>query len=732
MSTIHEAIETLARAFGLEREYVDNWGRLHPTSLESARRFLAAKGVSIDQELVSSTHEVLVASEETLPTRWSFWITAESNAADSPTAPPTVVVRAVDEAGAEQVFQSSASEPSLDFDAVPGRALVSVSVPAGMRPGEYRIRAQVRIRDTDVEQEGTWIICPETAYVPEQGDRIAGVGLALYGVRSSRNWGIGDFSDLKRIIEWAHDDLGVDFVGLNPLHALFNRYPLNVSPYLPSSRIFRNFIYLDVEAIDDFRDSAASQSILAAQGTQDRIQELRNRERGDYDGVAEVKLRILREVFRTFMENHGHAEKRDGRWAEFETYVRAEGDYLDRFAAFCALEENFRQAEQPVYTWTEWPEAYRDPSSDSVAQFCADHRESVLFWKYLQWQVKKQLGEAQQYALDKGMALGLYHDQALGIDRNGADFWSLREFFHEGFTVGAPPDAFAPHGQDWGFAPPNRDRLRSSGYGPFLRQLRASCKCGGALRIDHVMHLGRLFWIPAGARPADGFYVADYESDLVNLLTLESRRNGVLIVGEDLGTVPFAFRERLMSNGIFSYRLFYFERDGSGNHLPVHAYPPNALVSISTHDLPTLAGFWSGRDIDERLRVGQLQHEWEQSSRQDREYHKAKMIDRLVEDGFLPSQYAEGSRTAFLPTDELHSAVLGFLFHTPSRLVMINQEDIFLDVRQQNIPGTTYEHPNWVTRMLYTVEELRTDPVAIRLSTRFRRLLEDSGRSTRS
>lgn len=735
MSTIREAIEALATALGLDVEYVDNWGVLHRTNLEGARRFLAAKGVLVDEELISPTSEVLVASEDTLPVPWSFWIDTETTAADVKYVAPDIAVRVIDEEGTEQaVFHSPSNAISADPDLAPGRVLVSVSVPSGLRPGSYRVRAQVRIRDTEVSQDGTWIVCPERAHVPEAmeaGRKIAGVGLALYGVRSARNWGIGDFSDLKKIIEWAHDDLGVDFVGLNPLHALFNRHPFNISPYLPSSRIFRNFIYLDVEAIEDFRDSPAAMSILSSMETQHSIQGMRNRKQVNYEEVADLKLRVLREVFRTFMENHGYAENTDPRWADFETYIQNEGEYLKRFAAFCALEENFRQADRPVYRWQDWPEEFRDPSSAAVERFCADRREAVLFWKYLQWQVEKQLAAAQQYALDKGMLLGLYHDEALGVDRNGADFWCLREFYHEGFSVGAPPDAFAPNGQDWGFALPNRDKIRAVGYEPFLKHLRSNCKYGGALRLDHVMQLGRLFWIPSGTKPADGFYVGDYESDLVNLLTLESKRNKVLIVGEDLGTVPFAFRERLMSNSIFSYRLFYFERDAAGNHMPFHAYPENALVSISTHDLPTLAGFWSGRDIDERIRVGQLRKEREQSYRQDREQQKRKILDRLAEDGFLGYEYVEGARNAVFPTDELQSAVLRFLFHTPSRLVMINQEDIFLDVRQQNIPGTTWEHPNWVTKMLYTVDELRSDPVAVRLCRKFRGLVEESGRLTR-
>ncbi len=248
------------------------------------------------------------------------------------------------------------------------------------------------------------------------------------------------------------------------------------------------------------------------------------------------------------------------------------------------------------------------------------------------------------------------------------------------------------------------------------------------MRIDHVMQIHHLFWIPPNSRPADGVYVKDYEKDLLNLLALTSLQNRTVIVGEDLGTLPRNFRETLMDRGVFSYRLFYFEREQGGNLLCHWEYPQCALVSIATHDLPTLAGFWLGKDIDTRRDIGMLDSEEEKSFREDRTNHKAKIIEKLVQDGFLPAPVAHAAWISSFPTDELHSSVLKFLFHTPSALVMINQEDILLDRRQQNFPGTTWQNPNWVTKMLYTVEELRSHPEAKRLSRKFRLLLEESGR----
>ncbi|MEJ2715894.1 MAG: 4-alpha-glucanotransferase, partial [Deltaproteobacteria bacterium] len=465
--------------------------------------------------------------------------------------------------------------------------------------------------------------------------------------------------------------------------------------------------------------------------TRARIQRLREEEHVNYELVATLKLEILKEVFRTFLKNHGDPRKQSSRWSDFQAYVDSEGTYLERFATFCALEEHFLLADPSMESWRDWPAGLRDPSSEEVRKFRRENENAVLFWMYLQWQIDEQLSSAHRYAIKKGMVLGLYHDEALAVDPSGADFWAMQKLFHEGFTIGAPPDAFAPEGQDWGFAPPNREEIRNSGYEPFLKKLSASCKDGGALRIDHVMQLHRLYWIPESRKPSDGVYVRDFEDDLLNLLALASQRTGTVIVGEDLGTVPMEFRERLMARGVFSYRLFYFEQDGHGNLVPHYDYPESALASITTHDLPTLAGFWSNRDIDVRCQIGQLDEQQGKRFREDRILHKTRIVERLVQDGFLSSREAQAARSSQFLTEALHSAVLAFLFHTPSKLVLVNQEDVFQDERQQNIPGTVTEHANWVTKMSYTVEELRAHPNALRMTQKFKNLLQQSGRSPR-
>ncbi len=734
MRATYKCLRVLSEVSGIETTYADMFGKVHHTDPETARRILEAKGICIPPERLRLDPQVLVVSADDLPDSCTVYFIG--NIGEAQAASPIGSVRISDARSAVQGTELAIGSGNvrLSFDPETGLLGIAIPFPRELAIGTHHIRVEAIVADNVMTASCLWIVCPSKAYIPpalERGEKVAGIAVALYGVRSETNWGIGDFSDLAKIIDWAANDLSADVVGINPLHALFNRRPYNSSPYLPSSRLFRNFIYLDVPGIADFCDSLAARSLVESSEVRHKIRELRDDKHVNYEEVSSLKLRVLRQVFTDFMKNHGGAGRQSSRWHDFQSCVASEGIYLERFATFCALDEHFRSVIPILQNWREWPEEFHDPSSEEVRKFQKEKREEILFWMYLQWQINVQLRQVQEHATKSGMIIGLYNDEALAVDRNGSDFWSWREFFHEGFRVGAPPDEFAPDGQDWGFPPPNRERLRASGYELFLKKLESNCKHGGALRIDHVMQIRHLFWIPAGLRPVDGVYVQDYESDLLNLMALESQSSRTLIVGEDLGTVPFNFRERVMAKRIFSSRLLYFERDGEGNLLPGHVYPEGALVSIATHDLPTLAGFWSGRDIDLRRQSGLLDALSESKFRQDRTRHKAKILERLVQDGFLTHEDAQLARESPVPTDKLHSAVMNFLLATPSRLVVISQEDVFLDDRQQNLPGTTWQNPNWVTKMLYSVEELRSNPEAKRLAEKFKESVERSGRSHR-
>jgi 4-alpha-glucanotransferase len=563
------------------------------------------------------------------------------------------------------------------------------------------------------------IITPDCAWLPPDL-RTAGVAISLYGVRSRRNWGCGDFRDLRDVVDWTAQETGAGFIGLNPLHAIHNRRPFNTSPYLPNSVFYQNFIYVDIEAIEDFQSSKRAQRLWNSTATQEKLEALRNSENVEYEEVSAWKLRFLKLSFLEFLTSR--------RIPEFQIYLEREGDLLDRFATYCALDEYLHKRHPNIWIWPDWPEPYRQPDSPEVAQFRKKHWRSVLFYKYVQWQLDLQLAAAQEYALQK-LPIGLYHDLALATDRCGSDLWAHRQAFISGCRVGSPPDSFSPKGQDWAFPPPNSDYHFETGYRLFADSIRNNVRHGGALRIDHVMRFFRLYWIPDGADATRGAYVRDRYENYIRILALESVRRKVIVVGEDLGTVEPEVRETLARFGILSYRLFYFERDKQGDFRPYTKYPVSALVSATTHDLPTLAGFWINEDIEARHRLGLLQDEaGYRAQLADRARDKQLMLDLLRRYDLLPSDFPRSAADVPELTGELHNAVIGFLASTPSSLLLVNQEDLTKEIHQQNLPGTTWQYPNWSRKMKFTVEQLSTEKMARDFTAMFRHWLIRTGR----
>ena len=412
--------------------------------------------------------------------------------------------------------------------------------------------------------------------------------------------------------------------------------------------------------------------------------------------------------------------------------MEAEGDLLDRFAVYSALDEDIRRRHPDLWLWQDWPEEFRDPCSPAIEVFRKKRWRSILLYKFIQWQLDRQLAATQEYARNAGLAIGLYHDLALATDRFGSDLWAHRPFYVSGCRVGSPPDDFSPKGQDWGFPPPCSDHHRDNGYRLFAEFIHKNCRHGGALRIDHVMRFFRLYWIPDGNDAEQGAYVGDRYLDLLRILTLESVRNRVILVGEDLGTVEPYIRETLERFGVLSYRLLYFEKEESGKFKPAGEYPRQAVVSSTTHDLPTLAGFWIHEDIEARRRAGLFADE-EQYQRQlaDRAVEKQRMLDVLFDSGLLPAGFPRSAAESVELSPELHNAIIGFLATTPSQLLLVNQEDLTKEISQQNLPATTSQHPNWSRKMKFSVEELRSHPTALDCTAVFRKWLERTERLNR-
>jgi len=737
-----EALVRLGAACGIQPVYWDLLGNRREISRETLRELLKALGVDTEEPeevlqqmergaWTSLAEPVLVESIVRPPERLLFTV---------PTAEEPLETRldVIEEGGHSVRHSLSRSQLTLEaekeIDGVPYRRW-SLPFPSGLRVGYHRFHLLVVVGEKRYAQEIPVIICPERAYLPpelaERGKR-AGIAIALYGLRSQRNWGIGDFSDLKEFVSWAVRELQVDIIGINPLHALSNRQPYGISPYYPISRFYRNFIYLDVEAIEDYQHSPEAQVFVEARDTQDLLARLRKAPFVQYEQVAAVKRRALELVFESFRRREW--EERAGssrRRRALAGYLEREGGTLERFATFCALSDFMREKHPEAWTWRQWREAHQDPDSEAVSAFRREHVDRILFHQYLQWQVEIQLQEVQALARSLGACLGLYHDLALGSDPAGTDSWAYRPYWVNGVTVGAPPDDFALKGQDWGFEPPRRDVHRRNGYRLFLEEVRKNCVAGGALRIDHIMRFFRLFWIPRGKPPAAGAYVENFPADLVRILALASQQQETLIIGEDLGTVAPGMRETLQGYGILSYKVFYFEKDERGCFRGPESYPELALATVSTHDLPTLAGFWQAEDIHVRKRLGMFPGEKEfQLALEKRTADKEKILQRLVASGFLKARKRPVPGAYPKLTRNIQSAVIGLLMSSTAKLVVVSQEDLLRDTRQQNVPGTIAEYPSWSMKMAYTVEELRQDTHIEECARMFRRWVIRTGRGS--
>jgi 4-alpha-glucanotransferase len=725
-----------SQLWGIEREFWDIWGKHHETPPDTEKAVLKSLGV----DAAHSAH-LERALEERLWHQWSRLLAPTIVVGDHPPIEipiqipadlqvATVCLEIHFENGISSRFDLPlASLPVIGKARVRGRQFVRKhlewpdEIPLGYHNMTLRIGQQTAC-------DARLIVGPGRAWQPHwlEPRRTAGIGVSLYALRSSRNWGCGDFTDLQSLIDWAARELSVTFIGLNPLHAIPNRQPFNTSPYLPNCSYYRNPIYLDIEKLDDFPRSPWAQRMLAAERVRAEIAALRSSQLIEYERVNRLKTRFLKILFRRFLLLEFPHETARAR--EFRSYIEREGDLLHRFAVHSTLDEAIHKRDSNVWNWPSWPEPYRKPDSPATAEFAEKHWRGVLFHKYAQWQIDLQLEAAQKYARKRGLRIGLYHDLALATDRFGCDLWAHRDFYVSGCRVGSPPDNFAPKGQDWAFPPPNSERHHLDAYRLFAESIRKNCQHGGALRIDHVMRFFRLFWIPDGMDATEGTYVRDRFEDLLQIVALESVRNMVMVVGEDLGTVPDSVRETLARFGILSYRLFYFEQDKVGQFRKSAEYPRQALVSITTHDLPTLAGFWSNRDIEARRSAGLLPGGGAYHRMlDDRAREKQKMLDLLFELTLLPDWFPRNAWDLPELTGELHNAVVGFLASTPSSMMLLNLEDIFKETEQQNLPGTTAEYPNWRRKMRYTIEELPTNEFTRNCTLMVRNWIDRTGRA---
>lgn len=599
--------DKLARLVGIQESYTDIWGQQHGVSGRTKEAILAAMGVD-----------------------------------SKPDYPEIHVIKA--DTACECV--------------VYGKTIALPALPMGYH--EWLVDGR----------NATLISAPSRCWLPPEladGKRIWGVSTQLYGLRSSGNWGMGDFSDLAQLAEKTAR-MGADILGVNPLHASYPSDPQQFSPYAPSNREFLNYLYIDVAQL-------AGSEVDAAQ-----LEALQSAPLVAYIGIAACKKSALEKCFLHFWQQ--------GDFAFFEAFKQQQGVALQQQAVFDALSEHFSDAGW----YGEWPEAYQRHTSPDVQAFSRDHRERVEFYSWLQYVSDQQLAYAQDHARASGMLLGLYRDLAVGSSTGGAETWLNPTRFVRGVTVGAPPDSYNIKGQNWGLPPFNPLVMRQESMQPLIQLLRANMRHAGALRIDHAFGLSRQFWVPQDMPPTEGAYVSYPFEAMLAVLRVESHRNQCLVIGEDLGTFPPGYKEQAAASGVLSYRLLYFEREADGSFIQPENYPALALASVSTHDLPTLAGWRAGLDIDLREQLNLYpQLDMAKSDRTDRQR------DRKQLDEAMALQNLDG--------DVAESAQL-YLARSPAILVMVQLEDVLEMQEQANLPSTIDEHPNWRRKLPVPLEAI--------------------------
>jgi len=716
-------LHDLCRKAGLQTEYWDIWGQRHVPSDETLRALLTALGINPANPAPAAADTpldpvaVLPASDRSpaVPLRLP---------AGYDSGHISLALYWEDGEAVRRDHRAAALEEAPDAQ----RGFL-LPLPSPLRLGYHDLEVVVSAPGKPDIRTAMRVICaPDRAWMPEAlegGGKLAGLSLCLWGIRSERNWGAGDFTDLEEVVRWAAARLGVSTIGLNPLHALHNREPYNVSPYLPLTVFYRNELYLDPERMEEYAKSRLARRIVESESFQARVAALRRSDLVEYESVVALKRLVFRVLFREFLRE---MKSETAHAREFVRWRAAEGDLLTRYATFRALDEHIHRLHPDIWIWPDWPGEYQDPASAAVAEFARTHPRRIMFHQWLQWHIERQLRRVQDAARDAGMEIGLYHDLALATDRCGADLWGYRGYYAKGARVGSPPDDFAPEGQDWSFPPALPDAHRADGYRLFAESIRRNARPGGALRIDHVMRFFRLFWIPEGMPAKAGTYLHDHWRDLIRVLCLESHRGRFLVVGEDLGTCPDWVRIALHDHGILSYKLFYFERGHDGRPKAPGQYDEQALVSSTTHDLPTLAGYWGLRDLEVRRKAGLLPDQaWYDGQMAQRHRDKAALLEALIAHGFLPRDFPREAAGWTELTGELHNAIIGYLSSTPSKLFLLNQEDLAKETEQQNLPGTTWQYPNWKRKMALKLAELE-GPQAAGFAQMFRAWLERTGR----
>ncbi|WP_342371903.1 4-alpha-glucanotransferase [Propioniciclava soli] len=690
----------LAEAFGIACEFWD-WKGRH-TEVDDATVIGILAGMGVD---AGSDEAAAAALREHGLRHWRRALPPctvvqqgrqERIAVHVPAGHPADVVVRLEEGGSVTLSQADNEVPDAEVDGrLTGEA--TFVVPENLPLGYHRLH----LTTTDWTAEASLVVTPAFLGFPaSMGERrVWGYATQLYSVRSANSWGMGDLSDLADLATWSGTQHFAGYVLVNPLHAAEPMPPLEPSPYLPSSRRYVNPLYLRPEAIAEYAG--------LAEHKRERIRQLRlglertlaGSDHIQRDPIWEAKIEALRVVYDEGLSEVRHMAK--------EHFVRAEGRPLAQFATWCALVNTFGM------NWRDWPVEYRRPSSPQVAAFAAEHAREIDFYVWLQWQADNQLRSAQSAARGAGMRVGVMNDLAVGVSKESAEAWILGEAFAQGVSVGAPPDHYNQLGQDWGQAPWRPDRLEELSYQPFRAMVAGILRHSGGVRVDHIMGLFRLWWIPDGLPPTRGAYVRYDHEAMVGILCLEAHRAGALVVGEDLGTVEPWVREYLRGRGILGTSVAWFEAGADGRPLPPEDYREYCMASVTTHDMPPTAGYLACDHIRLQHSLGMLTEGLdEELAAADQQF--ATWREVLTERGLLAAGETDVAEQVL--------AMHRFIVDTPARVLCAALTDAVGDRLTQNQPGTVDEYPNWRVPLSgpdglpLTLEDVFTSERAARLA----------------
>ncbi|HLO75840.1 MAG TPA: 4-alpha-glucanotransferase [Magnetospirillum sp.] len=720
-----EALDRLAQLAGIEDGWWDFFGNWRPVSPETKKAFLTALGFKV------GTDADLFASLDELDTRpWRRWlepvVVFDEGCGDPsltltiPAARDKDVVTWTieDELGAVHTGSFQVDTRTWIEERWLDGALVKrwrFTLPGLPQVGYHHLRMTAPDGASAAMQV---IVAPARAHVPAavaDGNAAWGLATQVYALRSPSDWGVGTYKALEELAAGAAR-LGAATIGINPLHALFPAQPEKFSPYAPSSRRFLNIAYLDIEAVPEFRECLEAKRMFASPGFQANLARVRGYPLVEYADVARLTRPVLDVLYKWFRREH--LEAGDQRGQDFRAFQREGGRAAELFCTFEALHEHFLK--QDLGYWRHWPEEYRHPSSEAVARYAEDQRERVEFFWWLQFLADSQLGAAHRAAKDNGASIGLYRDLGVGIAGDGAEAWLEQDNLALGVSVGAPPDPLALKGQDWGLIPFNPLAMREAAYAPFIGVMRANMRHAGALRLDHAMALQRLYWVPPGCAADQGAYVRFPVDDLFRLVALESRRNRCLIIGEDLGTVPEGFRERMDRMSMFAYRVTVFEQK-DGRFKTPDEFDANALSIFATHDLPSARGYWNGTDIGKREKLDLYPRPgMGEEERVARQSDREKLVAAFAAQRLLPEDFPSVGPLSDADAERLAQAAHLFLARARSRLMMVQIEDVLALDSQMNLPGTTDQHPNWRRRFPGDVPTVLADPRLVDLSARLK------------